>query len=114
MDGAAAVRTIELDISGMTCAACSARVEKVLGKRPGVAAARVNLATERAHVDVAGDATSLDDLIAAVRKAGFDAAEHRPGSIRVPGRACAPGPATWTCWWPWAPRPRICSASGGC
>ncbi|MBB4286400.1 heavy metal translocating P-type ATPase [Roseospira goensis] len=81
MDTETPVRTVELEISGMTCAACSARVERVLGKRPGVRTARVNLATERAHVDVvdgAGDAPRLDDLIAAVRKAGFDASEHRP------------------------------------
>ncbi|KAA5604318.1 copper-translocating P-type ATPase [Roseospira marina] len=76
MDTTTPVRTYELDITGMTCAACSARVEKVLNKRPGVTRAQVNLATEKARVDVAGDTLTLDDLIAMVRKAGYDATEH--------------------------------------
>ncbi len=80
MDSQTPTRTHDLAISGMTCAACSARVEKVLGKRPGVVGARVNLATERARIEVAEDqdgAASLEDLIAAVRKAGYDAAPPR-------------------------------------
>jgi len=87
MDGETPTRTHDLAISGMTCAACSARVEKVLNKRPGVVRARVNLATERARVDVSdgGDGTqaTLEDLIQAVRKAGYDAAppaSDRPGA----------------------------------
>ncbi len=42
---------IELGVGGMTCAACSAHVEKALHTVPGVISARVNLATERAYVD---------------------------------------------------------------
>ncbi|MDE2343484.1 MAG: heavy-metal-associated domain-containing protein, partial [Betaproteobacteria bacterium] len=42
-------QTTELAISGMTCASCAARIEKVLNQLPGVSA-HVNLATERAHV----------------------------------------------------------------
>ena len=42
--------TIDLDIEGMTCAACVSRVEKVLGRVPGVTLAEVNLATHRARV----------------------------------------------------------------
>jgi Cu+-exporting ATPase len=79
MDSQTPTRTHDLAISGMTCAACSARVEKVLRKRPGVLSAGVNLATERARIEVAegqDGAATLDDLIAAVRKAGYDA--HPP------------------------------------
>jgi Cu+-exporting ATPase len=76
MDTTTPVRTYELDITGMTCAACSARIEKVLGRREGVTRAAVNLATETARVDVAEGTQSLDDLIGAVRKAGYDASEH--------------------------------------
>lgn len=81
MDSETPTRTHDLAISGMTCAACSARVEKVLSKRPGVLSAGVNLATERARIEIAegqDGAATLDDLIAAVRKAGYDAQPPAP------------------------------------
>lgn len=62
-----ATREITLDIAGMSCASCVARVEKALLKVPGVEAASVNLATERATVS-GGDQTAL---MAAVEKAGY-------------------------------------------
>src|SRR6185312_758526 len=62
----------ELEIQGMTCASCVMRVEKALAKVPGVARASVNLATEKATVD-ADSSVSVDTLLAAVRKAGYDA-----------------------------------------
>ncbi|WP_211369083.1 heavy metal translocating P-type ATPase [Roseospira navarrensis] len=77
MDARTPTTTYELDITGMTCAACSARIEKVLNRRTGVTNASVNLATETARVDVAGDSVTLDDLIGAVRKAGYDAGPRR-------------------------------------
>ena len=64
--------TIELSISGMTCASCVARLEKVLNKVPGVADASVNLATEKARIVASG--VSADALVLAVEKAGFGAA----------------------------------------
>ena len=65
----------ELSIEGMTCASCVARVEKVLGKVPGVVSAQVNLATERASVTVQAGGAAVADLVAAVEKAGYGAAE---------------------------------------
>ena len=62
----------ELAVSGMTCASCVARVEKALAAVPGVAAASVNLATERATIT---GTAPLSRLIAAVEKAGYDATE---------------------------------------
>ncbi|MCG5055395.1 MAG: heavy metal translocating P-type ATPase [Myxococcales bacterium] len=56
----------------MTCAACAARIEKVLGRRPGVTAA-VNFATERAHVVFDPAQHSVADLVATVQKAGYGA-----------------------------------------
>lgn len=67
-------RTVDLAIEGMTCAACSLRIEKALNKVPGVAAT-VNLATERARVRFPAPATDVDALIQIVRKAGYDARE---------------------------------------
>ena len=67
------VTHVDLSISGMTCAACATRLEKVLGRVTGVQAASVGLATERARVDVAAGGASVADLVAAVEKAGFGA-----------------------------------------
>jgi Cu+-exporting ATPase len=63
----------ELDISGMTCASCAMRVEKALAKLPGVASVSVNLATEKATVNLSDAATGIDTLVAAVTKAGYQA-----------------------------------------
>jgi len=65
---------LDLGIGGMTCASCVARVEKALGRQPGVTAASVNLATESARVRVqTGDATeTLARLKRAVRDAGYE------------------------------------------
>jgi P-type Cu+ transporter len=68
--------SIELAIGGMTCASCANRVEKRLNRLDGVTAT-VNYATERASVRVDGGVT-VDDLIAAVEKAGYSAARPRP------------------------------------
>ncbi|MEK7819721.1 MAG: heavy metal translocating P-type ATPase, partial [Pseudomonadota bacterium] len=62
----------DLAIGGMTCASCVARVEKALLAVPGVAAAEVNLATERAHIKAA-ESTAPADLVRAVEKAGYTA-----------------------------------------
>ena len=56
----------------MTCAACAARIEKVLNRLPGVSA-NVNFATEKARVRYAADQVDVARLVSAVRKAGYDA-----------------------------------------
>lgn len=68
------VAEVDLAISGMTCAACVARVEKKLSKIEGVSAV-VNLATERARIEISGDAGDVSDaqLIETVEKAGYGA-----------------------------------------
>ncbi|WP_449429996.1 heavy metal translocating P-type ATPase [Pseudomonas putida] len=66
-------RSVELQIGDMTCASCVSRVERVLGKLPGVEHVSVNLASERAHLEVLA---AVDDalLIDTVQKAGYRAA----------------------------------------
>ncbi|WP_106805258.1 cation-translocating P-type ATPase [Pseudomonas sp. S5D5] len=64
--------TFDLPIGGMTCASCAGRVERALGKVPGVQSVSVNLANERAHVEVLGQ-MDPNVLIAAVDKAGYSA-----------------------------------------
>ena len=63
---------VELAIGGMTCAACSARIERQLNKLPGVEAA-VNLPAERAHIRFDPAAADVEKLIATIVKTGFTA-----------------------------------------
>ena len=66
------IETVSLSVSGMTCAACVMHVEHALADVPGVAEARVNLATERAIIEVP-EGLSLDVLASAVKDAGYGA-----------------------------------------
>jgi len=66
-------QTLDLSLSGMTCAACAHRIETVLNRLPGVSAT-VNFATERASVRYRLGITDADAAIEAVRRAGYDAA----------------------------------------
>jgi len=93
-----ASRTLRLGITGMTCASCVAHVEKALLKVPGVSAASVNLATERAEIMVGAD-TTLEAVTQAVTAAGYAAA-----AVPEDGApAAAPGTelrVTLPDWWP--------------
>ncbi|SDW90481.1 heavy metal translocating P-type ATPase [Pseudomonas sp. NFACC08-1] len=66
------VHTLELNIEGMTCASCVGRVERALGKVDGVNRVSVNLANERAHLELLGQ-VDPQNLIDAVKRAGYDA-----------------------------------------
>tara|TARA_R110002124_G_scaffold268011_2_gene435528 strand:+ start:6530 stop:8806 length:2277 start_codon:yes stop_codon:yes gene_type:complete len=63
-------KSVSIDVDGMTCASCVARVEKALRKVPGVETATVNFATERASVTL-GHGGDVADLLAAIEKAGY-------------------------------------------
>ncbi|SDJ85475.1 heavy metal translocating P-type ATPase [Sediminibacillus albus] len=67
--------TAEFDIFGMTCAACSARIEKVLNKQEGIKQASVNLTTESASVEYNNGLIEEADIIASIQKLGYDAKE---------------------------------------
>ena len=97
----AATRTLQLGITGMTCASCVAHVEKSLLKVPGVRSASVNLATERADI-IVGDDTTLDALQHAITAAGYGATV-----VPEPGAPVTPTAATDNAivlripdWWP--------------
>ena len=79
------VREVDLAITGMTCASCSARIEKKLGKLDGVEAV-VNLATEKATVRYAG-AVTVEDLLRTVRATGYGAEVVRGGPQPAAGSA---------------------------
>ena len=68
--------TIDLPITGMTCANCSAAVERTLNARvPGVVEAVVNLATEKATVRYVPGAVTRADMVAAIERAGYGVIE---------------------------------------
>jgi len=66
--------TVEIPLTGMTCANCAMTIERTLSKKvPGVLKASVNFATERARVEYIPTLTTVDDMIAAIERAGYGA-----------------------------------------
>ena len=64
---------IDIPVSGMTCAACQARVQRTLTRQPGVRDAAVNLMTRTATVTYDPGASSPDLLVTAIRSTGYGA-----------------------------------------
>ncbi|MFD2655496.1 heavy metal translocating P-type ATPase [Gracilibacillus thailandensis] len=63
----------DLDVFGMTCAACSTRIEKVLNKQDGVKHATVNLTTESASIEYNPGLVDVKSLIDKIKNVGYDA-----------------------------------------
>jgi len=80
-----------LEITRMTCASCSARIEKNLAKLPGVLHANVNLATEKATVEY--DQATVDEgkMVELVKDLGYGVREEQPERVdfAVTGMTCA-------------------------
>ena len=64
---------VELGLEGMSCAACAARIEKVLNQAEGVEKAAVNFAAETATVQYDSSQTTPEELMEIVAKAGYSA-----------------------------------------
>ena len=80
------------DVQGMTCAACSARIEKVLARKAGIKSAHVNLASEKMTVAFDEDQISSQDIQEAVKQLGYAAREqqqHQQVSLPIGGMTCA-------------------------
>ncbi|MBQ3565619.1 MAG: cation-translocating P-type ATPase, partial [Oscillospiraceae bacterium] len=60
-----------LKITGMTCSACSGRIERTLGKLDGIEQAKVNFATEKLYVTFNESEITEDDIVSAIKKAGY-------------------------------------------
>lgn len=73
----------DLDITGMTCAACSSRIEKVLNKTDGVKAASVNLTTENAMVEYNSEVINERDIIERIAGLGYSAAPKRSNEEKI-------------------------------
>ncbi len=81
-----------MKISGMTCAACAQRIQKVVGKLEGVDNASVNLATEKLLVEFEESKVSYEDIKEAVEKLGYGVVEDvKPKQVTIPiaGMTCA-------------------------
>ena len=71
---------IEMPVTGMTCANCAANIERALNKKTaGVVGAAVNFATERVSVEYIPGVLNLDEIVAAIEKAGFGAIPPEDG-----------------------------------
>ncbi|MFY9139877.1 MAG: heavy metal translocating P-type ATPase [Thermacetogeniaceae bacterium] len=79
---------VTIKIKGMSCAACSARIEKVLSKMPGVSHAQVNLALEQAVVEYDPQAVKAMDLVEKIERLGYSVVPERV-EIKVQGMNCA-------------------------
>jgi len=70
-----------IPVTGMTCAACSARIQRSLERAPGVASANVNLMTNSATVEFDPAVASLDALVATIKDTGYGAELPRPTAL---------------------------------
>ncbi|MGA4720810.1 heavy metal translocating P-type ATPase [Fictibacillus nanhaiensis] len=68
---------VDLDISGMTCAACSTRIEKSLKRMEGISSATVNLTNETGSIEYNPSIISVDDVINKIKKLGYHASTQQ-------------------------------------
>ena len=86
------LRSVRLPVSGMHCAACSTRIEKVVGAMAGVKSISVNLATEEMDLRFDTQESSLDQILERVRELGFSAeapSEQNVLELKIGGMHCA-------------------------
>lgn len=81
-------KKITVPISGMSCAACSSRVEKSLNNTQGIQSANVNLALERGTIIYDENKINESDIIKKIRDTGYDVPEEKL-EILISGMACA-------------------------
>lgn len=82
------MKTTEIPITGMTCSACSNRVERGLSKLEGVSKASVNFANEKAHVEFDDSKIKPADLNATIEKLGYGVA-YETANLDIQGMTCA-------------------------
>lgn len=81
-------KKINIDVIGMTCAACSSRVEKALSKREGVISAAVNLLANKATIEFDLDKVKSEELVKTIEKTGYEVPLIKKTLI-VEGMTCA-------------------------
>ncbi|RKD24510.1 copper-translocating P-type ATPase [Ammoniphilus oxalaticus] len=85
---AASIESVALGISGMTCAACSNRVEKVLSRTEGIQKVGVNLATEKAVIEYDKKRISMDQILEKIEQTGYQVKTEKI-TLQVNGMTCA-------------------------
>ncbi|UCH81101.1 MAG: copper-translocating P-type ATPase [Nitrospiraceae bacterium] len=86
--GSSHAKRIDLPVTGMSCAACSARVQKSLSGLKGVKSAMVNLAAERATVFYDPEESSVDDVVSHIKDLGYGVSVSKV-TIPIKGMTCA-------------------------
>jgi P-type Cu+ transporter len=79
---------VTLNVTGMTCAACSARIQKKLNKLEGIQEANVNLATEKANIRFDPALISVEKMIDTVKDLGYGVAREKK-TLAITGMTCA-------------------------
>ncbi|NLC06992.1 MAG: copper-translocating P-type ATPase [Syntrophomonadaceae bacterium] len=82
------MQRVSLKVKGMSCAACSARIEKGLRRLPGVTHAQVNLALEQATVEYDPEVLPVSDLVEQIERLGFTVPTEKV-ELKIKGMACA-------------------------
>jgi len=75
------MKKVDVPITGMSCASCAARLERVLSRMDGVTLANVNFATERATITFDPDKLTTEDFARKIRDAGFDVAPETQADV---------------------------------
>ena len=88
------MRKETIRVSGMSCAACAARIEKSLGALSGVTTANVNFAMERATVEIDDKVTNLQKVEDTIKKIGYGVIKEDEGCeskvvLKISGMTCA-------------------------
>lgn len=82
------MQRVSLKVKGMSCAACSARIEKGLSRLPGVNHAQVNLALEQASVEYDPEVLAVSGLVEQIERLGFTVPTEKI-ELKIKGMACA-------------------------
>lgn len=82
------MQRVTMKVKGMSCAACAARIEKVLSRVPGVSQAQVNLALEQASVDFNPGEVQVSDLVERIERLGYSVPSEK-AELKIEGMSCA-------------------------
>src|SRR5690606_16176284 len=83
-----ATKKVTIDVLGMTCAACSARVERALKKKEGVIDTSVNLLQQKANIEFDDEKLNITELVNTIEKTGYEVPFEKK-TLLVEGMTCS-------------------------